>query len=255
MKKLLTKNKDELTKAELKICEYIEEYMNKSIYMTIAEIASGCGVGEASVTRFCKKLGYRSFLEFRMTMAQELQNGIKNESREGYKGQGFENYFYNINIDLLRNLHNNMNYDDIKNISDNLINAKKVHFIGIGPSGMLAENICYKFSTMGINCRSYKDLYDIYNLKKIVGKKEVIFIIFNDEYVKGFDESIASLKKEGVVIVCLISNLMSRLNMVGDFVISYLKGANDTGVVSQIQQNYMLDIIYNMCIHKLQIKL
>ena len=61
MKGELVKDKSQLTKAEEKICDYIEEYTNKSIFMTVSEIASNCGVAEASVTRF---------LEFKMTMAQ-----------------------------------------------------------------------------------------------------------------------------------------------------------------------------------------
>ncbi len=71
---MMVKDKSDLTKSEVKILDYLQEYMNSSIYMTVTEIANNCGVGEATVTRFCRKLGFRSFLEFKMTMVQEFQN-------------------------------------------------------------------------------------------------------------------------------------------------------------------------------------
>ncbi|MDZ7548975.1 hypothetical protein GNF67_20095, partial [Clostridium perfringens] len=117
MKSSLVKDRNELTKAENKICDYIEEYMNSSIYMTVTEIANNCGVGEATVTRFCRKLGFRSFLEFKMTMAQEFKNnGYSDEDideealSENDSLSAFIKKFYDTNINSLEETLKKMDY-------------------------------------------------------------------------------------------------------------------------------------------------
>jgi Transcriptional regulators len=42
------------------------------IYLTIVEFSEKVIVGEATIIRFCRKLGFKGFQDFKMILAQEL---------------------------------------------------------------------------------------------------------------------------------------------------------------------------------------
>ena len=60
-----------LTKAERRITDFILSNKTAAQYMTITELAEKSGVSEASLTRFCRRLGCKSFGDFKLALAKE----------------------------------------------------------------------------------------------------------------------------------------------------------------------------------------
>ena len=71
-----------VTKSDKILIEYIKNTLNTVVYKPISEIAKESGIGEATVTRFTKKLGYSGFQEFKINLTKELtlqeEKGIMN---------------------------------------------------------------------------------------------------------------------------------------------------------------------------------
>ena len=59
----------ELTAAEKKTADFIMANQGCSQYLSIAELAECCGVAEATISRFCRRLGYKGFNAFRLALA------------------------------------------------------------------------------------------------------------------------------------------------------------------------------------------
>lgn len=262
MKVSLVKDRGVLTKAENKICDYIEEYMNNSIYMTVTEIANGCGVGEATVTRFCRKLGFSSFLEFKMTMAQELQNSSVNkdlfDKEIGKSGvETLAKNIYEANLKLLENCFNNLNYEMIDKISDEIIVANKVYFAGIGISGILAQNLYYKFMRLGINCNCYNDSHTIVKMSTIMKENDILFLISNSGNTSSINTAVELAKKNKTKIISITGNLMSKLYRISDYTLTYTSSDTmfESAIVgSEIQQTYIMDLLYNNILKSIQNK-
>ena len=70
--KQLDTPKFKTSKSDKQIIEYIKTNTDKIIYMTISEIAKETKIGEATVTRFAKKIGFSGFQDFKVTLAQEI---------------------------------------------------------------------------------------------------------------------------------------------------------------------------------------
>lgn len=260
MKVSLIKDRNELTKSENKICDYIEEYMNNTIYMTVTEIANSCGVGEATVTRFCRKLGFRSFLEFKMVMAQEFkisstnddilnQEAITEPNSIGSLAKGL----YETNMILLENCVKGLDYNQIEEITDVIMNARRVYFIGIGHSGIIAENACYKFMRIGIECNYYRDNDSILIISSLMKKGDVMFIVSNSGSNNDINTAVEMAKKNEIKVIALTSNFISKLGRNSDYLISYVSKETivKTGTLnSEIQQMYIIDILYNNLLRK-----
>lgn len=259
MKVSLVKERDQLTKSENKICDYIEEYMNNSIYMTVTEIANGCGVGEATVTRFCRKLGFRSFLEFKMTMAQELKNGSVNKElfeEENLKDDSVESLSKNIyeaNVKLLENCFKSIDYKKIDEITDEIIKARRIYFAGIGHSGVIAENIYYKLMRLGIDCNCYKDTHTIVMMSSIMKEGDVLFVVSNTGSTSEINTAVELAQRNGVKVVAVTGNLMSKLSRTSDYTITYAASESmfESAIAgSEIQQTYIIDLLYNNVLRK-----
>src|SRR5690606_19094788 len=66
-----------LHEAERKVAEYvIKEYFNV-IDMSVSELSEQCEVSEATIVRFCKRIGLKGFHHFKITLAREINDSEK----------------------------------------------------------------------------------------------------------------------------------------------------------------------------------
>ena len=59
----------ELTTAERKAADYVMKNRDKTQYLSIGELAEESGVAEATVSRFCRRLGYKGYNAFKLAIA------------------------------------------------------------------------------------------------------------------------------------------------------------------------------------------
>jgi len=59
----------ELTAAERKTADYVLKNRDRSQYLSIGELAEESGVAEATVSRFCRRLGYKGYSAFKLAIA------------------------------------------------------------------------------------------------------------------------------------------------------------------------------------------
>ena len=59
----------ELTAAERKTADYVLKNRDRSQYLSIGELAEESGVAEATVSRFCRRLGYKGYNAFKLAIA------------------------------------------------------------------------------------------------------------------------------------------------------------------------------------------
>ncbi|MBE3597807.1 MAG: MurR/RpiR family transcriptional regulator [Limnochordaceae bacterium] len=59
-----------LTSSERKVAEAVRRDPEASVYASVTELSVAAGVGETTVLRFARKLGYRSYQDFKMALAR-----------------------------------------------------------------------------------------------------------------------------------------------------------------------------------------
>lgn len=252
----IVEDRDHLTKAENKICDYIEQYLNNSIYMTVSEIASNCGVGEASVTRFCKKLGFRSFLEFKMTMAQEYRNGniddevlnnsfldMDESSILGVLKKNLDDTVSLIKTSLKKN-----DYTKLEEVANYILHTKKVYFVGLAQSQVLALDAYYKFSLIGIDCVICKDTENYEFLMNFMKSNECVFVFSHNKDSEVLNDLLEKSLEKDIKIISLVENLMSRLSRLSTYIISYAEEnivIDANKYINNSSQMYMLNILFN----------
>ena len=121
--------KTSATKKEKLIIERLKEIdETKVIHMSITELASTINITEATILRFCKKLGYKGFQDFKIALSQDVafRKPVMNNSL-------VEKSFNRINSGLEFTI-SNLDLSQIKEVSKHILHAKKICVFGIGNS-------------------------------------------------------------------------------------------------------------------------
>lgn len=144
----------ELTAAEKKTADFIMANRERSQYLSIAELAEYSGVAEATVSRFCRRLGYKGFNAFKLAIAnaaysQAPDAGVlsgpvaANDSVEEMCQKLFsaDHAAMQQTLELIQG-------KTISAAADILYAADKVLCMGQGGSMLMAEEANHLFSTV-----------------------------------------------------------------------------------------------------------
>ncbi len=81
------------------------------------------------------------------------------------------------NVTTLENTVEIINSKDVHDCARLIINAKKVYFIGIGYSGIIAQDSNYKFMRIGLNCVSFDSSHTMIMMSSIMEEGDLIIAI------------------------------------------------------------------------------
>lgn len=244
------------TKSDKVLIEYIKENIEDVFYKSISQIAKESGIGEATITRFSKKMGYSGLQDFKVTLAREI-SGLKNrtiinrsiENDEGVMESARK--LFNSNIRILENTFNIIDGNDIEKATDMIINAKKVFFIGIGYSGMTAEDSNYKFSRIGFNCMSLDSSHNMIMMASLMDEDDVIVAISHSGETDEIIKTVNIAKSNGASVISVTEDKSSRLRDISDVNLGYFSGESilETGSISsKLAQFFIIDLVYTQVV-------
>ena len=144
----ISENVAELNKAERKVAEAILANPEQATRFSIAALAQAAGVSEPTVNRFCRSFNIQGYPELKIQLAQSLASGATYVSRAVEADDSVEDYTQKIFASTIASLESALQSCDTKQISkavDLLIQARQIHFFGLGASASVALDAQHKF--------------------------------------------------------------------------------------------------------------
>lgn len=190
LSKFLKPNNLVLSKSDKKIYNVVLKHPAHVQLMTIQKIATDAHTSVASVQRYCKKLGYTGFKEFKFQLRNFLQQRLDFEKN---------NSSYLSNYLKVANSFKNIEDHKIKNLAEALINSKHIYIIGIYYSSMPAKQLAMGMQDLN-KVSFYTDNYVTASHWAGLIEKEDTFVVFsvsgNDPYIKKYiSEPLSKLSK------------------------------------------------------------
>ena len=123
--------------------------------MTVGELAQACGVSDASVSRFCKKINMKGFHHLKITLAKEIseKGNDDKEVSNHISVNDIEQSLKNILANKVTEITQTVSMMDIKQlheILDKLNSAKTVQFFAVGNTIPVAIDGAFKLNQIGI---------------------------------------------------------------------------------------------------------
>lgn len=146
---------DTFFESERKIATYIIQHTAKVVDMTVGELAQACGVSDASVSRFCKKIDMKGFHHLKITLAKEISERGKEEEEVSNHisvndiGQSLKNILANKVMEITQTV-SMMDIKQLHEILDKLNTAKTVQFFAVGNTIPVAIDGAFKLNQIGV---------------------------------------------------------------------------------------------------------
>ena len=146
---------DSFFESERKIGTYIIQHTAEVVDMTVGELAQACGVSDASVSRFCKKINMKGFHHLKITLAKEIsEKGIEEEEVSNHISvNDIEQSLKNILANKVTEITQTVSMMDAKQLSEilNKLNmARTVQFFAVGNMIPVAIDGAFKLNQIGI---------------------------------------------------------------------------------------------------------
>ena len=249
-----------VTKSDKILIEYIKNNIEDVFYKPISQIAKESNIGEATITRFSKKMGFNGLQDFKVTLAQEISSLSKNkniinsniENNEPVVDTAKKLLISNINT--LESTVDIINGQDIHKSSQLIINAKRIYFVGIGYSGIIAQDSNYKFMRIGLNCVSFDSSHTMIMMASIMEKGDLLIAISHSGETDEIIKTVKLAKENEVDVISITKKKESSLKDISDIHLEYISEETllETGSISsKLAQIFLIDLIYTQVVKEI----
>lgn len=149
---------DSFFDTEKKIGDYIVRNPKKVVDMTVGELAKECGVSEASVSRFCKRIELKGFHHLKISLARELVDAKDDGEISGHISvddmEGSLRGILSNKMEELRQTVAMIDREELKKILGVINNADTVLMAAVGNTIPVAMDGAYKLNQIGIRAIS-----------------------------------------------------------------------------------------------------
>ena len=144
---------DSLYDAEKKVADYLISHPSEAIEMSVSELAQHCEASQATIVRFCKKIGCKGFHQLKIRMAGEQREQeeqvISNEINLDHMEQSLNNIL-GSKLEELKATYSNFDPKELREIIDKILQADMIEFAAMGNTIPIALDGTYKFNQLGI---------------------------------------------------------------------------------------------------------
>lgn len=243
-----------LTKSERKVSDYILQKKGDPQYMSITVLAEECGVTEATIFRFCKRLGFGGYSDFKLALAksQGWQQGVAQTAAEGNitdaddvpttgkKLLALYNTALNQTAELLNPLA-------VKSAAHILQNANRVYCLGQGGSLVIAMEAWSRFLTVSDHFLNIQDSHLQAIGTSLLTEKDAIWFFSYSGATKEAMDILRPAHQRGVKIILVTRFSKSPAAACADVVL--VCGSNESpmqsgAIVAKIAQLYVIDMVY-----------
>jgi DNA-binding MurR/RpiR family transcriptional regulator len=251
---MLAEMVDKLPPSERKIALFIMDHPEEAINSTASELGVRSSTSGAAVIRLCKSLGLKGFQELKLKVAGDLNKAPSEGYRDIIPQESHSSIIEkmtNNSIQSLKETAGIINQDELERAVNVIKRSKKLHFFGVGASGIIAQDAQQKFLRINKQATAFTDVHMAAMLIGNVSPSDVVIgISFSgetSEVARILDLSnqngaaTVSLTSYGTSSVSEISNI--KLHTSASKEATFRSGATS----SRLAQLHVIDILF-MCV-------
>ena len=230
------------SKSDKILIRYIKEHAEEFCTTPIASLAINCGVSEATITRFVRKMGFASLQLFKL-ISKDI---TCDESIIITANKLLAN-----NIATLEQTVSGLDEDILLKSVNMLKKAERIFFIGLGNSGFVADDSAYKFMRIGFNARGIDNSHLIMLHMALLHENDVVVVISHSGESFEIIKAVELAKRNGTKLIVITSNRDTILKEYADACIFYetRESILETGsITTKLTQIFIIDLLYTQVV-------
>lgn len=248
----------DLSPSEKKVAQFILDNPKETIKLSVQEIAEASMSSSAAVVRLCKHIDVKGFTELKNMLFDSL-SGSDNLSKPYYvpdfdkeaDGKAIINKLVSSVCQNAQMLTAILSNKDVEKAAKLILSAKKILFVGIGASRLVALDFQQKLMRIGI-VSSAPDDYDLMLLSSSgLGEDDVVVSISYSGETPIVKKATKTAKNNGAKVIAITRYGSTTLSHMADCLLNvpasestYRQGAT----ISRISQLMVVDVLYSTMI-------
>jgi len=235
--------------AERCVAEFVLANAEQVMHMSVSEAARDIEVGESTVIRFCRALGYKGYQEFKLRLAQDLVEPVEfihaNISFADSTADLAQKVFQ-TNIKAVADTMKALDPEMVEIAAKALAEAGRVDIYGVGYSSFTALDAKLKFVRLGLIADSYGDAHLQAMAAASLKKGDVAIGISHSGSTKDVVDALASARKSGAATIAITNFSPSPITRASDVVLLTASPESPLGgevLTSRIAQLCVLDVL------------
>lgn len=239
-----------LRPAEQRVATEILENPEEVVHLSITELAKRAQVSDATVVKFCKRIGYKGFQELKIRLAQDVvvkPKPIYGEIEIDDDISVIKHKIFHTNISALQDTPKTLDNNELAKAVDALGQARKIQFYGLGASGIVAQDAEHKFLRIGLDASAFIDSHLQTTMASLLGPNDVAIGITYSGETWEIVEALKAAEKTGATTICLTNFPQSSITEHAQ--IKLLTSSSETifrsgAIASRIAQLSTIDTLF-----------
>ena len=239
--------------SEKRIVDFILKNPDKAPSMTSAQLAAASSTSEASVSRFCRRLGFANYRAFQFSLARDL--AVQRDDTQITREVTMENVsqsIANIRHAKVREIEStleNLDEDVLRRVVDLFARAGMVLFAAVGNTNAVAIDAAIKFGQLGLKSFATTITESSMSLALSMREDDILFLISNSGKSKRLERVLHAAKQGGATVILITGDATSPLARMSDVV---LRAVNYEALLttvdftfSKISATLIIEVIYS----------
>ncbi len=216
----LEKMKKNASLSDKKIIQYILDNPSSISALSIDKLSAKTETSYATISRFCKKLGYDGFKDVKQQLTEELSDDYyiySNDSIEHTKKiQQIKQDINNLYVKILKDCQLCIDEEIIDKAAAALINSNYIYIIGQGTSSVTAKYAYLKLIRLGLPCSNDEDVTTIKTKVATMKAGNILLAVSSSGRTKPVVSAAITAQQSGAVVISLTDYKVSPLSNTAD---------------------------------------
>ncbi|MEO8828970.1 MAG: MurR/RpiR family transcriptional regulator [Lapillicoccus sp.] len=218
-------NVSQMSGAMTKLATLLLEEPLAPLELSITELAARAGTSAATVTRFCRMIGYAGYVPFRVGVAADAGRLRAEATWRADIGRAFDpldapdvvlQTLTRSHLAALQATAGSIHLGDVQRVAEAIATRDRVDIYGIGGSAVMANEMQLRLYRIGINAHVWREVHDGLTSAALLGDDSVAIGISNTGRTIETIEMLTQARSSGALTLALTSNPDSPLAAIAD---------------------------------------
>ena len=236
----------DLPPALARIAQYVLGNPGQVIYQTVTEIGDATSTSEASVIRFCRDIGFKSFGGFKLALTTEIATADLGDGAKPGSDGPFESNIAAVNTGL-RDTAAMVDPAALDAFANRLATMRRIALFGVGASAVIADYLRFKLVRLGIVATSLPDPHLAAMVAADLTAEDMALAVSSTGSTIDTVRAAELAKRSGAWLGAITNRARSPLTAVADLVLigsppeTALTGGD---FVAKASQMFLIELLY-----------
>lgn len=256
MRERISSRLPQMPAAMTKIALLLLENPSAPLNLSITELAKQAGTSAATVTRFCRLLGYTGYIPFRVAVASDIGRGSALDSWRADVGRAFgpddtaDQVLRTLLLSQTMSIQataDGIDLPQVAAVASAIAQCRHLDIYGIGGSGVMAEEMAGRLYRIGIPVHAWQEVHAALASAAIPRVNSVALAVSNTGRTNETIEALSLAGSSGAYTVAITGNHASPLAAVAQtHIVAYASDGylQPDDLAAKHAQLFVLDLLY-----------